>query len=112
MPKLNVKEVMQREAKAQARKEEFRSIYEDCYEYALPQRNLYGGYWEGKTPGKNKMQRVFDSTAMSSTKRFANRMQAGLFPPNRHWCKLEPGSAIPLQERPRAPDRHHHAVRQ
>lgn len=102
MPKLNVKEVMQREAKAQARKEEFRSIYEDCYEYALPQRNLYGGYWEGKTPGKNKMQRVFDSTAMSSTKRFANRMQAGLFPPNRHWCKLEPGSAIPLQERPRA----------
>jgi len=102
MPKLNVKEVMQREAKAQARKEEFRSIYEDCYEYALPQRNLYGGYWEGKTPGKNKMQRVFDSTAMSSTKRFANRMQAGLFPPNRHWCKLEPGAAIPLQERPRA----------
>jgi len=102
MPKLNVKEVMQREAKAQARKEEFRSIYEDCYEYALPQRNLYGGYWEGKTPGKNKMQRVFDSTAMSSTKRFANRMQAGLFPPNRHWCKLEPGMAIPAQERPRA----------
>jgi len=102
MPKLNVKEVMQREAKAQARKDEWRSIYEDCYEYALPQRNLYDGYWEGKTPGKNKMQRVFDSTAMSSTKRFANRMQAGLFPPNRHWCKLEPGSGIPLQQRPQA----------
>lgn len=102
MPKLNVKEVMQREAKAQARKDEWRSIYEDCYEYALPQRNLYGGYWEGKVPGKSKMQRVFDSTAMASTKRFANRMQSGLFPPNRHWCKLEPGSAIPPEERPRA----------
>ena len=102
MPKLNVKEVMQREAKAQARKDEWRSIYQDCYEYALPQRNLYNGYWEGKTPGQNKMQRVFDSTAMSSTKRFANRMQAGLFPPNRHWCKLEPGSAIPVQDRARA----------
>mgnify|MGYP005987799909 FL=1 len=102
MPKLNVKEVIQREAKAQARKDQWRSIYEDCYEYALPQRNLYNGYWEGKTPGQSKMQRVFDSTAMSSTKRFANRMQAGLFPPNRHWCKLEPGSAIPVQERPRA----------
>ena len=54
MPKLNVKEVMGREAKAQARKDEWRSIYEDCYEFALPQRNLYGGYYEGKTPGKNK----------------------------------------------------------
>lgn len=95
MPKLNVKEVMGREAKAQARKDEWRTIYEDCYEYALPQRNLYNGYYEGKVAGKAKMQRVFDSTAMSSTKRFANRLQSGLFPPNRHWCRLEPGSGIP-----------------
>ena len=95
MPKLNVKEVMGREAKAQARKDEWRSIYEDCYEFALPQRNLYGGYYEGKTPGKNKTQRVFDSTAVSSTKRFANRMQSGLFPPMRKWCRLEPGAAVP-----------------
>ena len=44
MPKLNVKEVMGREAKAQARKDEWRTIYEDCYEFALPQRNLYNVY--------------------------------------------------------------------
>ena len=102
MPKLNVKEVMGREAKAQARKDEWRSIYEDCYEFALPQRNLYGGYYEGKTPGKNKTQRVFDSTAVSATKRFANRMQSGLFPPMRKWCRLEPGSAVPDDEKERA----------
>ena len=102
MPKLNVKEVIQREAKAQARKEEWRTIYEDCYEFALPQRNLYGGYYEGKTPGKNKTQRVFDSTAVSATKRFANRLQSGLFPPMRQWCRLEPGSAVPEQDRDRA----------
>lgn len=102
MPKLNVKEVMGREAKAQARKDEWRTIYEDCYEFALPQRNLYNGYYEGKVPGKAKMQRVFDSTAMSSTKRFANRLQSGLFPPNRHWCRLEPGSGIPPENRSEA----------
>lgn len=102
MPKLNVKEVMGREAKAQARKDEWRTIYEDCYEYALPQRNLYNGYYEGKVPGKAKMQRVFDSTAMSSTKRFANRLQSGLFPPNRHWCRLEPGSGIPKEQQGQA----------
>ena len=102
MPKLNVKEVMGREAKAQARKDEWRSIYEDCYEFALPQRNLYNGYYEGKVAGKAKMTRVFDSTAMASTKRFANRLQSGLFPPNRHWCRLEPGSGIPEEQRPQA----------
>lgn len=102
MPKLSIKEVIGREAKAQARKDEWRSIYEDCYEFALPQRNLYNGYYEGKVPGKAKMQRVFDSTAMSSTKRFANRLQSGLFPPNRQWCRLEPGVAVPRQDRERA----------
>jgi hypothetical protein len=98
MPRLNVKEVIEREAKAQARKDEWRSIYEDCYEFALPQRNLYSGYYEGKVAGKGKMARVFDSTAIHSTQRFANRLQAGLFPPYKQWCRLEPGSAIPEQD--------------
>lgn len=95
MPKLSIKEIMGREQKAQARKDEWRSIYEDCYEYALPQRNLYSGYYEGKVAGKSKMARVFDSTAIHATQRFANRLQAGLFPPYKTWCRLEPGSGIP-----------------
>ena len=45
MAKLNVPQIIEREAKAQARKDEWRSIYEDCYEFALPQRNLYSGYY-------------------------------------------------------------------
>jgi hypothetical protein len=71
MPKLNVGQVMEREAKAQARKDEWRTVYEDCYEFALPQRNLYSGYYEGGVSGKNKMTRVFDSTAIHATQRFA-----------------------------------------
>ena len=99
MPKLNVPNIMEREAKAQARKDEWRSIYEDCYEFALPQRNLYSGYYEGKVAGKGKMARVFDSTAIHATQRFANRLQAGLFPPYKQWCRLEPGSAIPEDDK-------------
>jgi len=104
MPRLNVTELMEREAKAQARKDEWRSIYEDCYEFALPQRNLYSGYYEGKVAGKGKMARVFDSTAIHATQRFANRLQAGLFPPYKQWCRLEPGSAIPEDDRDAAQD--------
>lgn len=76
-------------------KDLWRGLYEECYEYALPQRNQYTS--EG--PGSKKMQRVFDSTAIDSTQRFANRIQSGLFPPQQKWCRLEPGPEIPPEKR-------------
>ena len=88
MEKLTPDIVFKRSEKAYAKKENWRDIYEECYEYALPERNLYSGYYETKTPGINKTKRVFDSTAIFSTQRFANRLQSSLFPPYRNWCRL------------------------
>ena len=103
MPKkLSVEQILQRHKLAQNRKEDFRSLYEDAMEFALPQRNLYSGDYEGKTGGRKKMTRVFDSTAINSTQRFANRLQSGIFPPQRKWCRLEPGSDIPVERRAEA----------
>lgn len=99
MARLNPKQIMEREAKAQARKDEWRSVYEDCYKFALPQRNLYNGYYEGGVAGQNKMTNVFDSTAIHATQRFANRIQAGLFPPYKKWARLESGSSIPADRK-------------
>ena len=99
MMRLDEKQVMDRSKKAFARKDLWRTIYEDCYRYALPQRNLYDGYYEGHVPGQNKMNMVFDSTAVHSTQRFANRIQSGLFPPYKKWCRLEPGEDIPIDRR-------------
>jgi len=99
MMRLNANQVADRSSKAFARKDLWRSIYEDCYRYALPQRNLYDGYYEGSIPGQNKMNMVFDSTAIHSTQRFANRIQSGLFPPYKKWCRLEPGDDIPPERK-------------
>ena len=96
---LKPRDVLDRSNKAFARKEQWRTIYEDCYRYALPQRNLYDGYYEGTVPGQNKMNMVFDSTAIHSTQRFANRIQSGLFPPYKKWCRLEPGNDIPADRK-------------
>ena len=96
---LKSNEVLDRSKKAFARKEQWRTIYEDCYRYALPQRNLYDGYYEGTVPGQNKMNMEFDSTAIHSTQRFANRIQSGLFPPYKKWCRLEPGNDIPAERK-------------
>ena len=71
----SVSDIKNRYKIADTHKEQWRSIYEEAYEYALPMRNLYDGYAESGTPGQNKMKRVFDSTAIHSTARFANRIQ-------------------------------------
>lgn len=102
MMRLDAKQVLARHDKALIKKEDFRDLYDEAYEFALPQRNLYDGYYDGKVQGTKKMNRVFDSTAINSTQRFANRMQSGIFPPQRKWCRLEPGSDIPLERKAEA----------
>jgi len=100
--RLTPEQILARQKLALNRKEDFRSLYEDAYEFALPQRNLYTGDYESNVGGRKKMSRVFDSTAINSTQRFANRLQSGIFPPQRKWCRLEPGPEIPVERRPEA----------
>jgi hypothetical protein len=99
--KMPVEEIIKRAEVAQRRKDLFEDLYRDAYEFALPQRQLYG-YWEGNSQGNKKMTRVFDSTAITSTQRFANRLQSGIFPPQRKWCRLEPGTDIPADRKGQA----------
>jgi len=98
MAKMQPQELIKRSSLAFTRKDDWRQIYQECYEYALPQRNLYDGNYEAGVPGQKKMQKVFDSTAIDSTQRFANRIQSGLFPPYRTWCRLQAGTAIPANK--------------
>ena len=102
MMRLNAEDILKRHEKALIKKEDFRNLYEEAYEFALPQRNLYDGHYDGKVGGNKKMNRVFDSTAINSTQRFANRMQSGIFPPQRKWCRLEPGPDIPEERKAEA----------
>ena len=94
-----VEEIRQRASAAKTRRDQWRSLYQQAYEYAIPNRSLYDGQHEAGTQGKTKMSNVFDSTAVHSTQRFANRMQSGLFPPYKRWQKLEPGNEIPPNKR-------------
>lgn len=99
MARMSVENIMKRSSLASSRKDEWRTIYQECYEYALPQRNLYDGFYEGGVPGQKKMSKVFDSTAIHSTQRFANKIQSSLFPPYRAWCRLQAGNEIPIERR-------------
>ena len=93
---LSAADIKKRYDIANKEKENFRALYEECYEYALPNRNLYDGHFNAVS-GQKKIHKVFDSTAISSTQRAANRIQSNLFPPQRSWCRLQPGEEIDPQ---------------
>lgn len=98
---MDASEICKRAKRARDQKENWRDLYQDCYRYGLPNRNLYEGNYETNVSvggGMKKTQQVFDSTAVNSTQRFANRIQSGLFPPQQSWCKMEPGDDIPQQQ--------------
>jgi hypothetical protein len=52
--RLKVEDIIKRAEVAQRKKDLFEDLYRDAYEFALPQRQLYG-YWEGNSQGNKKM---------------------------------------------------------
>ena len=54
----------------------WRKMLDEQHEYAIPQRASVNGASKQGTPGQPRLDRVFDSTAIHSTFRFAGRIQS------------------------------------
>jgi hypothetical protein len=78
---------------AKAHRSTWEQHWRECYEYALPQREVFNQH----TPGNKKNTRIYDSTALIATQRFASRLQSTLIPPFKKWAKLSAGTAIPKE---------------
>jgi hypothetical protein len=83
--------LLKRREKASQRKELWRSIYTECYRYAMPARETFT--WS--TSGQEKNNKLFDSTLQELTYEAANTLCALLFPSWQRWAELSPGGAIP-----------------
>ena len=68
--------------------------FEECYEYALPQRESF--YPE--SIGKRRSDRIFDETAVVGVQEFASRLQAGIVPNYARWADFVAGTEIPKDE--------------
>ncbi len=86
----SIVELKSRYNNCKGRKEEWRTVYQDAFRYASPQRDTFTKY----SPGQQKNIQVFDSTAVEGVQTFASRMQSGLTPVGQHWVKFEAGTAI------------------
>lgn len=73
----------------------FEDLFQECYDYALPQRE---GFYH-TTPGERRDDRIFDETAVVGTQEFASRLQSGLVPNFARWSDLTAGSEVPPEEK-------------
>lgn len=90
-PRLEVKEFRRRFKAAFAADDNWRALYDDAYEYAMPNRNAF----TTATAGAKRGNKVFDSTAIAATVNGASRLKQDLMPSFKKFLKLAPGPMIP-----------------
>ncbi len=76
-------------------RENWLSLWQDCYDYAFPQRL---GFYD-QAPGQSETEEIYDSSPVTAVDEFASRMQAGLTPPFAKWFEFKAGSEVPEQNR-------------
>jgi len=89
------KHFIEKYRKAKAFREQWVSLFEECYEYALPQRESF--YYEEH--GQRRDEKIFDETAVVGTQEFASRLQSGIVPNFARWADFVSGSEVDPQER-------------
>jgi len=89
------KEYLEKYNRAKAMRENWVPLFEECYEYALPQRESF--YYEEK--GQRRDDKIFDETAVVGVQEFASRLQSGLVPNFARWADLMSGSEVPKEQR-------------
>ena len=89
------KHFIEKYRKAKSFREQWVSLFEECYEYALPQRESF--YYEEH--GQRRDEKIFDETAVVGTQEFASRLQSGIVPNFARWADFISGSEVDPQER-------------
>ena len=90
----NYEDTIRRINVAKGNKQKWEDHLRECYRYAMPERNTIDKY----SPGEEKHDYVFDSTAIDGLEDYANRMESQVVPPSVDWMKLEAGSDIPEEQ--------------
>ena len=68
------KKYIQSYGTAKSFRENWVPLFEECYEYALPQRESF----YAETAGQRRDDKIFDETAVVGVQEFASRLQHGI----------------------------------
>ncbi len=86
--------MLEKYERAKTHRAHFESLFEECYEYALPMRKSFFH----ESVGQRRDDKIFDETAVVGTQEFASRLQSGLVPNFARWADFVAGSEIPKDQ--------------
>ncbi|MFK8250195.1 portal protein [Ancylobacter terrae] len=78
-----------RRDRAQGVRDQFQPLLDDAYKFAIPFRKD-----ASESPGAERVNEVYDHTAIVSAFRFGGKLQSDLAPPGETFFKLEPGPLV------------------
>jgi hypothetical protein len=84
-------EILRRYRRAKQARGAWESIWQDCYDFALPQRSALA---PSVAPDR-RSDRLFDGTAPDAADQLAASLMSQLVPPWTRWFGLQPGSDVP-----------------
>ena len=79
-----------RELQAFDKMAQWHNLLDDCYEYFLPNRNLF----DSAVAGSKKMDRIFDSTAIEAIQQGASKLQENIAPIWGNWATFAPSLSV------------------
>jgi len=89
-----VKKILAKYEHAKSLKDQWTSVFEECYEYALPQRESFFT----ETAGRRRTDHIFDETAVVGVQEFASRLQSGIVPNYARWANFIAGTEVAKDE--------------
>tara|TARA_R110001592_G_scaffold27763_21_gene102876 strand:- start:15393 stop:16964 length:1572 start_codon:yes stop_codon:yes gene_type:complete len=89
------KMLMERYHAAKKHRDPWNHLWEDCYNFALPQR---GGFSANLTPAQARTNKIYDATAMDAADQLAASLLGNLTPGWSQWFGLKPGPDLSPSE--------------
>ena len=93
--KAQLEHILERFSSAQNQRGHWESLWEECYDYALPQR---GGFSYEPLIGERKSKDIYDATAVDAADQLASSMLGNLTPIWSQWFGLKPGPELSAEE--------------
>lgn len=87
--------ILRRFNAAQNKRGNWETLWEECYDYALPQR---GGFTAELRAGSSRTDTIYDATAMDAAEQLASSMLGSLTPTWSQWFGLKPGPDLSPEE--------------
>lgn len=91
-PSYDAEALIKRYQRAKDRRRHWEGHWQECYEFALPQRE---GVIAGSTPGEKKGTRLYDATASDAVDQLAASLLSELTPPWSRWFAFKLGKDTP-----------------